>query len=82
MSDLKEWGRARPIKVPASQYHPGEDLMEAPSPSWGDIAPRVRGSPVLLFFLSNPSCLASPLTVEEVALVTLARLFQHDSTWA
>jgi len=74
VSDLKEQGRARPIKVPVSQYLPGEDLIEAaPSPSWDDIiGPRVRGSPALLLFLSNPSCLASPLTVEEEALVTLA----------
>lgn len=33
-------------------------------------------------FLPNPPCLAPPLTVEEEALVTLACLFQHDSTWA
>lgn len=81
MNDLEGRSRARPIKVLLSTA-PGEDHLEVPSPSWDDVTgPRVRGSSTPLF-PSNPSCLASSLTVEEKALVALARLLQHNSTWA
>lgn len=88
MSDLEREGQAHqspcfsawPL-VRTSGKQPVLPGMMSQDPEKGTLLPPPNPH-LSSLFSPRSSCLASPLTVEEEALVTLACFFQHDSTWA
>lgn len=79
MIDLEGQGTSQPVSscfsALPSQF--SKDLLKCPPCS-----ERILKSSLAFQFPADTACLVPPLTVEEKALVTLAHLFQHDSSWA